>query len=202
MTTTRICFVGDSYVNGTGDPEGLGWAGRVCAEACRRGHDVTRYDLGVRRDTSADILARWETEARRRLPEGVDGRLVFSFGVNDTTLEHGAPRIAPPVSEANAREILGAAQRWTPPVPILMVGPPPTADPEQNLRTADLSQVLVQACADLGVPYLEVFPLLDVSDVWMIEVAAGDGAHPGAAGYLELAKLVEAWPPWAAWFEA
>jgi lysophospholipase L1-like esterase len=201
MRTTRICFVGDSYVNGTGDPEGLGWAGRVCAAACRRGHDVTRYDLGVRRDTSADVLARWAGEARPRLPEGVDRRLVFSFGVNDTTLEQGALRVAPPVSEANAREILAAAQRWAPPVPILMIGPPPTADPEQNLRIGELSQVLVQACADLGVPCLEVFPFLEMSDVWMIEAAAGDGAHPGAAGYAELAKLVEAWPPWTAWFE-
>ena len=201
MRTTRICFVGDSYVNGTGDPEGLGWAGRVCAAACRRGHDVTRYDLGVRRDTSADVLARWAGEARPRLPEGVDRRLVFSFGVNDTTLEQGALRVAPPVSEANAREILAAAQRWAPPVPILMIGPPPTADPEQNLRIGELSQVLVQACADLGVPCLEVFPFLEMSDVWMIEAAAGDGAHPGAAGYTELAKLVEAWPPWTAWFE-
>lgn len=201
MRTTRICFVGDSYVNGTGDPEGLGWAGRVCAAACRRGHDVTRYDLGVRRDTSADILARWAGEARPRLPEGVDRRLVFSFGVNDTTLEQGALRVAPAVSEANAREILAAAQRWAPPVPVLMIGPPPTADPEQNLRIGELSQVLVQACADLGVPCLEVFPFLEMSDVWMIEAAAGDGAHPGAGGYAEMAKLVEAWPPWIAWFE-
>jgi lysophospholipase L1-like esterase len=201
MRTTRICFVGDSYVNGTGDPEGLGWAGRVCAAACRRGHDVTRYDLGVRGNTTADILARWDAEARLRLPDAVDRRLVFSFGVNDTTLENGAPRVAPAVSEANTREILATARRWTPAVPVLMVGPPPTADPEQNLRIAELSQVLVQACADLDVPYLEVFPFLEMSDVWMIEAAAGDGAHPGAAGYVELAKLVEAWPPWTAWFE-
>jgi lysophospholipase L1-like esterase len=27
----RICFVGDSFVNGTGDETALGWAGRLCA---------------------------------------------------------------------------------------------------------------------------------------------------------------------------
>jgi hypothetical protein len=51
----RICFVGDSLVNGTGDPVGLGWVGRACAAARRRGHEVTCYNLGIRRDTSADI---------------------------------------------------------------------------------------------------------------------------------------------------
>lgn len=29
----RICFIGDSFVNGTGDPECLGWAGRICVTA-------------------------------------------------------------------------------------------------------------------------------------------------------------------------
>lgn len=28
---------------------------------------------------------------------------------------------------------------------------------------------------------------------WMQEVAAGDGSHPGAEGYAELARLVQAW---------
>jgi hypothetical protein len=32
----------------------------------------------------------------------------------------------------------------------------------------------------------------------MREVAAGDDAHPGAAGYARVAALVDAWPVW--WF--
>ena len=34
--------------------------------------------------------------------------------------------------------------------------------------------------------------------VWMAEVSAGDGAHPGAAGYAKLAALVDGWECW--WF--
>ena len=63
----RICFVGDSFVNGTGDPECLGWPGRICAAARRAGHDVTYYNLGVRRDTSGDVQARWELEGTNGL---------------------------------------------------------------------------------------------------------------------------------------
>ena len=33
----RICFVGDSFVAGTGDETALGWVGRVTATAWHRG---------------------------------------------------------------------------------------------------------------------------------------------------------------------
>ena len=41
----RICFFGDSFVNGTGDDDCRGWPGRLCAEARQRGCDVTLYNL-------------------------------------------------------------------------------------------------------------------------------------------------------------
>ncbi|NKY41398.1 GDSL family lipase, partial [Cellulomonas septica] len=48
----------------------------------------------------------------------------------------------------------------------------------------------------LGAPYVPtVGPLLD-DPVWRAEVSAGDGAHPGAAGYERLAALVG--PSWDA----
>lgn len=190
----RICFFGDSYVNGTGDPTGLGWVGRVAASARRRGHDLTSYNLGIRRDTSADIAARWPEEARRRLPPEMDGRLVFSFGVNDCTEENGGPRIAAERSLENARAILAAAKAgW----PTLMLGPPPliTAEP----RIAALSQALKALADALGVPYLDLHTPLAAIALWRLEIAAGDGAHPGAAGYAVIADLVEGWPAWRAW---
>jgi acyl-CoA thioesterase-1 len=79
----RICFFGDSIVNGTGDDACLGWVGRVCSAARRDGIDLTCCNLGIRRDTSADVLIRWHAEARARLPDEYDGGLVFSFGGND-----------------------------------------------------------------------------------------------------------------------
>ena len=65
----RLCFVGDSFVHGTNDPEYLGWTGRVSILAWARGHQLTCYNLGVRRDTSSEIAARWESESQRRLPD-------------------------------------------------------------------------------------------------------------------------------------
>lgn len=189
----RLCFIGDSFVAGIGDPAFQGWTGRLCAGL---GGDVTCYTLGIRRDTSADIAARWRAEAERRLPPPLDGRLVFSFGVNDCVEEDGRSRVAFADSLANARTVLAEAAAWR---PTLMVGPPPIADAECNRRIAHLSGALDGLCAGLGVPYLPVFDALARSLAWMAEAATGDGAHPGEGGYKALALLVSAWPAWRAW---
>lgn len=81
-----ICFVGNSFVQGTWDPDFLGWPGRICRAAIRPGVGVTCYNLGVRRDTSVDILRRWQAECGLGLPPGGEAHVVFSFGNNDTAL--------------------------------------------------------------------------------------------------------------------
>ncbi|MEQ8754318.1 MAG: GDSL-type esterase/lipase family protein [Coleofasciculus sp. G1-WW12-02] len=197
MTIKRVCFVGDSFVNGTGDPEYLGWTGRICAAIRKQGYDLTYYNLGIRRETSADISTRWLPEASRRLPEGCDGGIVFSFGVNDTTIEQGKGRIPFKDSVKNANQILTVAKGL---FPVLMVSPPPIADRGQNMRTAELSQQFAEVCHQLSIPYLDVFSSLQASKVWMDEVAAYDGAHPSASGYSQMAELVQRWKAWQAWF--
>ncbi|MFI9412013.1 DUF459 domain-containing protein [Nocardia gamkensis] len=191
----RVCFVGDSFVAGVGDPACLGWAGRLASDAHAQGVALTAYNLGVRRETSAAILRRFRAECAPRLPEGVDARVVLSFGVNDAVHENGGPRVPPDESVANLGELLAQAaeRRW----PVLMVAPPPIADDEHNARTAALDERFAQVCARSEVPYVRVHQPLRASAVWAAEVRAGDGAHPGAAGYDELAALIA--PRWRAW---
>ena len=192
----RLCFIGDSFVNGTGDATGLGWVGRACAAARRRGHDVTCYNLGIRRDTSSDVARRWYEESARRLPAEFDGRLVFSFGVNDCTRENGAPRVAQDVTLANARDILGSAKARH---PTLMLGPPPVLLGDADERVAALSRALAPLCAELAIPYFDLHTPLAAIGLWRLELASGDGAHPGAAGYALIAELIEGWEAWRQW---
>ncbi|PWB83676.1 MAG: GDSL family lipase [Methylocystaceae bacterium] len=193
----RICFFGDSFVNGTGDDDGLGWVGRLVASARRRGKDVTSYNLGVRRDTSADVAARWADEATRRLPPQYEARLAFSFGANDCADdEAGNARLSLDASLASATAILSKAVTLA---PTLMIGPalPGEAHVERRIRL--LSQELGQVCARLGVPYLETHPFVSTCDVWRREAAAGDGAHPNRDGYSALAGHIGSWSAWKAW---
>ncbi|WP_430333648.1 GDSL-type esterase/lipase family protein [Rhodococcus sp. ACT016] len=193
MDDVRVCFVGDSFVAGVGDSEFLGWTGRLASGS--DGVALTAYNLGVRRQTSSDIRARWLAECAPRLPESCDGRVVFSFGVNDTTAEDGAPRVDPDVSVENLEVILReVAQRgWR----VLVVGSPPIDDAEQNERTARLDRRFAEVCGSGGVEYVSVFDALVTDAVWMQQVRDGDGAHPDSGGYRAMATLVR--PTWERW---
>jgi acyl-CoA thioesterase I len=190
-----VFFVGDSFVAGVGDPQHRGWVGRLAERAHRIGAPITAYNLGVRRDTSDDILRRWADEVAVRRGAGAQERLVVSFGVNDTTDDGRATRVAPEYSVANLHTLLADAAAAG--LPALMVGPPPVADPVQNRRIAALDEQFAAVCAETGAPYVTVFAPLRDAPVWMDEVAAGDVAHPAAAGYDLLTDLVE--PVWQEW---
>jgi len=191
----RICFVGDSYVQGTGDPDCLGWAGRLCVQARHAGHNVTGYNLGVRRETSRDIAQRWLAECERRLPATSENYVVFSFGANDTALENDAPRVAEAESLANLRAMLDIAKaRYR----TLVIGPPANAEAAHNARLASLSERMGDVAAQMGVPYLALFPLVVNNPQWLEEVRSNDGAHPRASGYVRLADIIAASDAW--WF--
>jgi lysophospholipase L1-like esterase len=191
----RLLAFGDSFVAGVGDPEHLGWTGRALAG--RR--EVTLYNLGVRRDTSADIAARWRAEAMARLVADEPCRIVFSFGVNDSWSEGGPPRVPPAQSLLGARAMLAGAGALA---PALLVGPPPVPDPGVAARTEALNEHLQLLCARLKVPFIDVFRPLAADGLWLSEAQAFDGAHPGAAGYQRMADLIAAHPAWRSFTRA
>lgn len=191
----RILAFGDSFVAGVGDPDHLGWIGR----ALRGQRDVTLYNLGVRRDTSAEIKARWRAEAAARLVSNEPMRIVFSFGCNDCHTEAGVLRTPLAQTLLNARSMLTEAARLC---PVLMVGPPPLPQADVRLRTEELNEHLKSLAARLRAPFIDVFRPLAADGLWVSEAAAGDGAHPGAAGYQRLAELVAAHPAWQAFILA
>jgi lysophospholipase L1-like esterase len=193
----RVCFIGDSFVAGTGDPEHLGWPGRLAART-HEGEALSCYNLGVRRETSQQVLDRWENEVSARLPAGVDGRIVVSFGVNDMTIECGQQRVATLESAENLRTLIrGARSRgW----PVMVVGPPPIPDASHNARSAELDEHMRRVCLEEGTTFISVLSALTSSPVWRRQVAMGDGAHPAADGYAVLADLV--FPHWQKWLQA
>ena len=197
MKDIRICFIGESFINGTGDSTHLGWTGRCCVALSQQGYQVTYYNLGIRRETSVELATRWQVEAERRLPAGHNNRIVFSFGTNDTTVENGILRVELQNSIENARQILSTSNQN---YPVLMVSPPPTGDKERHTRVKILSEHFSTLCQKLAIPYLDVFTPLLNSPVWMTEVETGDGSHPDAAGYEELAQIVQSWSAWSNWF--
>jgi acyl-CoA thioesterase-1 len=190
-----VCFIGDSFIAGTGDPERLGWVGRIAARTHPHYPTMTAYNLGVRRQTSKEVRARLRTECAPRLPAEFDCRVVVSFGVNDTASENGTPRVSRDESIANLANLLEdlAACGWA----AFVVGPPPLLHVDQNRRIALLDDGFSQVCGASKVTYVDVFKSLSESPDWFAEIQNGDGGHPGAGGYRHLADLV--WPQWIGW---
>ena len=188
----RACFVGDSFVVGVGDSAHQGWVGRVAAQAEADGFALTTYNLGVRRDTSADIVRRLYPECACRLRLCDWRLLVLAFGVNDVTSDIGA------VPEADTRrhtaDLLVQAGGLADCV--LLIGPTPIQDPSKNVAIAARSAAIATVARDYGIPYLEIFPLLIQDPAWMRALAAGDGSHPSAPGYACMAEHILTWDLW------
>jgi acyl-CoA thioesterase-1 len=192
----RVLFFGDSLVAGVGDPAGKGWVGRVVAASYEEGLALTAYNLGVRGETSQQVGARWRAEALPRLLPGTDARIVLAFGANDTTVENGRLRVEVERSCSALSMILQETAALD--VRVLMVGPAPVDDPEQNERIRVLSATFADICHRTGVSFVSVVEALLACPVWMQEVATTDGAHPAADGYEAMSQLVIA-AGWADW---
>jgi acyl-CoA thioesterase-1 len=192
----RLLLFGDSFVAGVGHPSGRGWVGRLAEATFAAGLPVTTYNLGVRRETSLEVAARWWGEAQPRLMPGTDCGVVFSFGANDTTIEDGRLRAGPEQSRAALENALSAAARGG--LRAFVVGPPPVGDEDQQARVIALSASYASICREASVPYVDVARPLIAAGTWLDEAQRGDGAHPGAEGYAELAELVLA-GGWLAW---
>ena len=108
-------FFGDSVTLGVNDAPAGGWVARLAGKAAEKGLNVppdTFYNMGVRKNSSRDILARWEAEYKARAMEGCPATLVFCFGTVDMAAPHAVPNVPVGESAANAREILMKAREY------------------------------------------------------------------------------------------
>ena len=187
-----MVFVGASQTAGYGDPKGLGWVGRVVARTQHPDLDLTAYNLGVRGNTSGDVVARWSGECEPRWKGRAEKRLVLSVGLGDVLTGMTMAR-----SRLNLANLLDEAANHG--VGTFVVGLTPTLDPDLNRRVEALAEAQADVCARRGVTYVDCFRPLVGHDQWMADLAASpDRAHPGQAGYGLIAWLVlhNGWNDW------
>lgn len=178
-----LCFVGDAFVAGYGDPKALGWVSRVVGRTPVHDVDLTAYNLGVRGESSAEVMTRWRTECPPRWAGRGERRLVIGVGAEDATRGITTAR-----SRLNLANVLDEAA--TGGVGTFVVGPTPTLDHELNARLEVLAAAQADVCARRGVPFVDCFAPLRDHDQWQSDLAAGDTVHPGQAGYGLIAWLV------------
>jgi acyl-CoA thioesterase-1 len=187
----RLVVVGDSFAAGVGDPKALGWVGRVVARSQSPDLVLTAYNLGIRGDSSADVLDRWREETGRRFAAGSEHRLVINVGHGDVRQGLSTAR-----SRLNLANILDDAAAFS--VPTLVVGSAPTLDPAFDERLKVVADAQADVCSRRHVPFVDCFEPLRGHEQWASDLATGDGVHPGQAGYGLIAWLVlhQGWPDW------
>lgn len=187
----KICFIGDSLVNGACDKTMLGWTGRVCADAYDKGVNLTYYNLGVRANTSTDILKRWKSECESRLAKSDDARIVLSCGVNDTILQEGNCKVSTQRSCENISNLLAEASEYK----FLLVSPPPVNDDAHNSRIAVLSNAFFEIADSFDVPFIDIFTPLSKDMNYIQDIASNHdcyplGYHPTHIGYSMMANNI------------
>ncbi len=191
----RVCFLGDSFTLGTGDDDGLGWAGRVHAAERGREIDLTSYNLGVRGQTGAEIAARAEREVGERIAAKGDRQaVVIAFGTNDIRLHR-------PVEESAAaleRIIKWAAGQG---YAVFVMGAPHAAEPELDALRALRNVNLEETARRMGAPFLDIRERLADWTAWHRGAMEGDGIHPGSEGYAAVAAVFAQWSPWRLWLD-
>jgi acyl-CoA thioesterase-1 len=179
VTDLRVCFLGDSLVVGVGDPKALGWVGRVAARTpSATGVDLTAYALGVRGQSTVDVVVRVPLECAPRLARGDDRRVVLGCGSDDALRGEPVERSAGALAFG-----LGSVD-----LPTLVVGPPPLGDAAARDRARMLDAAFAGVCAERGARYVSTFAPLAGSPEWDADVAGRD--HPGQVGYGLLAYVV------------
>jgi lysophospholipase L1-like esterase len=187
-----IVFVGASLVAGVGDPKGQGWVSRVVGRTHSADLELTAYNLGVRGDTTADVLARWKAECAPRWQGRAEKRLVISVGTGDAM--SGVTLARHRLNLANILDDAASAGIGT-----FVVSPPPADDEEINAKLDVLVEAQADVCARRGVPFVDCFRPLLGHEQWQSDLAASRVAHhPGQAGYGLIAWLVlhNGWYDW------
>ena len=186
-----LVFIGDAYVAGYGDPKGLGWVSRVVGRTAHADVDITAYQLGVRDETSADVLARWRIECPPRWKGHSEKRLVVAVGHNDAVSGMSTARV-----RLNLANILDDAAASG--VAAFAVGPTPTLDTDLNARLEIVVEAQADVCARRGVPYVDCYRPLISHEQWHSDLGAAGGVYPGQAGYGLIAWLVlhGGWDQW------
>jgi lysophospholipase L1-like esterase len=203
--------MGASNVEGVGDEERRGWAGRLTVMEPAKDSKIGFFNLGVGGDTTAMIRARWKAEIAARITPERDGAIVMSFGLNDTA-EVVGQGLRLPMRETieNVRAVAQEARDWK---PMIWVGPTPVDESMMplrrpgieysftNARLVALNDSYAEIADKLKIPYMDLLSPLMADARYTESLRKVDGLHPSGSGYQIIADMIAGWTPWRAFFD-
>ncbi len=203
---TIILVFGDSIAYGAWDRES-GFAGRLRNWLDGRSLDkhsntegpvdyFLTYNLGISGETSTDLVKRFEQEAKRRIEEGEETIIIFSFCGNDAMLVNGKESVSFKKFQKNVQIIIKNAKKLSQkiiflseiPVDELKVNPIPWF--QKGSCKNDVIQKyeieIEKQCAQEKIYYLTTKHLFQNNQT-LLE----DGMHPTTEGHKKIFELLK-----------
>ena len=189
----NICVFGDSIVLGVGLNKSASWADLLKGYALQKNPATRVYLLGIDGDTSKDLLARFDCEAKARAPD----MIIFAIGTNDSAYR-GAKRvqnIPAEQFESNIKALIKKARAYTD--ALMFVGLAKGSDKEtvplpqsstkkcyDKKTVRKYARIISSVCSSENLEFVPCFDNLDDSDFV-------DGLHPNEKGHSKIFELVK-----------
>lgn len=180
---------GDSITFGSCDSEALGWPGRL-RKSLPLDDWNELYNFGICGETSADLLKRFEIEAKAIQPSDV----VFAIGINDSKYpsESEQNKVALSDYKVNLEKLIKEAKSFTDKITI--VGATRVDDEWRSAKGSRFlneeiekyNAVMKEVANQHNLLFIDMFGVLDPA----LDLA--DGLHPNAQGYQKMFEVVKA----------
>jgi len=209
MVPPKLIALGDSGVFGWGDSEGGGWVERLKRHWMPKPQAPVLYNLGVRGDGLEHLAVRLPQEfsvrgeLRRQQPQG----LLIGIGLNDSARVgrvDGRYQLEPEGFFYGLGRLLGQAKDLA---PLFVLGLTPVNEAAMpiagclwysNGDLAKYNRLLEEACLNLQVPFLSLWPEAIATGDWQRQLCA-DGIHCNSEGHRWIFERVSAWPELLTW---
>jgi acyl-CoA thioesterase I len=192
MDRKVICLFGDSITYGVGDLDQGGWGARLKSYFETNNYDIALYNCGIRGDTTAGLLKRFDVEAEAREPNII----IIAIGINDSKY-HGSkdqPEIPLEQFQNNFGALLEKAKKHA--STLVCLGLTKVDEKrtmpcswntenyldEENVRLYD--KKVEESCKGAGVLFLSLYDILNVDEL-------DDGLHPNPQGHKKIFSEVK-----------
>ncbi|MGC9310632.1 MAG: GDSL-type esterase/lipase family protein [Candidatus Aenigmatarchaeota archaeon] len=200
----KIFIFGDSLPYGKWDSEIGGWANRLRVwldekVLSGKGYFET-FNFGVPGDSSAGLLARFESDLLPRWKESEDAIIIFQIGINDTQFvsKEGALRTTKADFGSNISNLIGIAQKYT--KKVIFIGITPVNEEQtltvpwyhddyyKNATICEYSGIIEQVCNKKGAKFIDLFEKFHDEKAYFENLE--DGLHPNDKGHAWIFRVV------------
>lgn len=190
----RYLLFGASSTFGESDYENGGWAGHLRKYLDTQEKHRYFHNLAISGNTSADVLARIESETKARLRNKPkeEWTMFINLGTNDSRLEDGQPKVPEDEYSKNVKEILAIAKNLVGQV-IVVSGNPvieEICNPWKgndcyflNERIKKYGKITKELADAENIPVIDVYSALENKED-LKPLYSEDGLHPNKEGHM------------------